>query len=91
MRDLVRGELRELLNDWDFIGVRDISAHEDEYDCLVEPLLTRLAGGAGVEDIRSYLRETVVDHFGLDPDHVYIDGFAPRAVAWWARTTPDSS
>jgi hypothetical protein len=27
--------LRQLLNEWDFIGVRDLSAHDDEYDCLL--------------------------------------------------------
>jgi hypothetical protein len=79
------------LNEWDFIGVRDLSAHEDEYDCLLGPLLTRLAGGAGVGDVRSYLRQMVQDHFGLDPGQVDVDGFAERAVAWWARTTADSS
>jgi hypothetical protein len=33
-------ELRQLLNESDFIGVRDISAHDDEDDCLLGPLLT---------------------------------------------------
>jgi hypothetical protein len=27
--------LRQLLNDWDPIGVRDFSALDDEYDCVL--------------------------------------------------------
>jgi hypothetical protein len=30
-------ELRQLLEEWDFVGVRDFSAHDDEYDRLLGP------------------------------------------------------
>lgn len=35
-------ELRELLNEWDLLGVRDLFVHDDEYDCLVGPLLAKI-------------------------------------------------
>jgi hypothetical protein len=49
-------ELKNLLNDWDFIGVFDPETNTDEYDCMIEPLLRRLSGGAGPGDIRQWLR-----------------------------------
>ena len=76
-------DLRRLLNDWDLIGVRDFSAHDDEYDCLLGPLLTSLAAGADVDEIAAYLRQEIEGHFGLDPGHVDVDDFAGRAVTWW--------
>jgi hypothetical protein len=68
---------------WDFIGVRGLSAHDDEYDCILGPLLTRLAADAEVDEIAAYLRQRIEAHFGVDPDCVDIDDFAGRAVMWW--------
>jgi hypothetical protein len=36
--------LRYLLNEWDPIGVADLV--QDEYDCLIGPILSRLTRGA---------------------------------------------
>ena len=47
------GELRELLNEWDLIGVREISVHDDEYDRLLSLMLTRLASGADAGELAS--------------------------------------
>jgi hypothetical protein len=39
------GEVRQLLNEWDFIGIGDFGP-DDEYDCLLGPLyLDRRARG----------------------------------------------
>jgi hypothetical protein len=80
-------ELRQLLNDWDPIGVRDISAHDDEYDCLLGPLMTMLAAGGDVPEVTAYLRMQVEDHVGLNPDGVDVGNFAARAVVWWRTDT----
>jgi len=45
-------ELRLLLNEWDFISVFDPETNTDEYDCMVAPLLMRLAGGADMRQVR---------------------------------------
>jgi hypothetical protein len=37
--------LRYLLNEWDPIGVADVV--DDEYDCMLAPLMTRMLSGAG--------------------------------------------
>jgi hypothetical protein len=39
--------IRDQLNSWDFIGVFDAEKNSDEYDCLVEPLLSMLKCGKG--------------------------------------------
>lgn len=76
--------LRDLLNEWDPIGVADV-AH-DEYDCLIEPLLSMLAGGARRAEIAEYLRSELRDHFGLDPAHHDIDVVAARTVSAAGRS-----
>ncbi|WP_211588986.1 hypothetical protein [Allorhizocola rhizosphaerae] len=76
-------DLRQMLNEWDFIGVREFSAHDDEYDCLLGPLLTSLASGADVKQVVSLLRDDIEGHFGLDSTSIDIAGFAAKVVVWW--------
>jgi hypothetical protein len=52
-------QLRRMLNEWDFHGVGQFSAHDDEYDCLLGPLLTRLAAGAEVGEVAGFLRDEI--------------------------------
>ncbi len=75
--------LRRILLEWDPIGVADI-APDDEYDCMIEPLFTKLDGGADRSEIRAFLLHELEDHFALDPAHQDIDGVADRLVGWWA-------
>jgi hypothetical protein len=39
-------QLRDLLNEWDFIDVFDPAINPDEYDCMIQPLISMLAAGA---------------------------------------------
>jgi hypothetical protein len=80
-------ELRQMLNEWDFIGVGDINANDDEYDCLIGPLLTRLTAGATANDLTTYLQHELHDHFGMDPAHSEITAFAARTVQWWQQAS----
>lgn len=86
-------ELRQMLNEWDFIGVGDLSAHDDEYDCLIGPLLTRLAAGGTAGDLTAYLQHELHDHFGMDLAGGEVHTFAARTVQWWQQTaiSTDSS
>ncbi|MDT7804785.1 MAG: hypothetical protein QOI78_8218 [Actinomycetota bacterium] len=78
--------VRYLLNRWDPIGVAD--EVDDEYDCLVAPLLSRLAAGAGRAEIGEFLWYELTDHFGLsDPAAHDSDRMADRLVAWWAAVS----
>jgi hypothetical protein len=82
----LQAELRYLLNRWDPIGVYDESLNfpPDEYDCLIGPLLVRLAGGDSRADLSEYLWREIKEHFGLDPVLVGTDDFADRLLAWFA-------
>ncbi|ODU05328.1 MAG: hypothetical protein ABS81_07860 [Pseudonocardia sp. SCN 72-86] len=58
------GAIRELLNEWDFIGVVPYGVR-DEYDCLVPELGEHLDRGAGADDVHAYLAHELETHFGL--------------------------
>jgi hypothetical protein len=57
--------IRDLLNAWDPIGVIDLV--QDEYDCLIAPILDQLDDGADASQLASFLRDQLEHHFGLDP------------------------
>lgn len=91
MRHAIRArmdELRQLLNDWDPIGVRNLSAHDDEYDCLLGPLLSRLMTGAAPDEVAAFLRQRIEGHFGLDPSSLDTDDLAACTVAWRRGEAP---
>jgi hypothetical protein len=79
-------ELRYLLNRWDPIGVYDelLDLPRDEYDCLIGPILTRLAAYDGRASYSEYLWNEIEIHFGLDPVRCGTDAFADRLQAWFA-------
>ena len=77
-----QANLRYLLNQWDPIGVADLV--EDEYDCLLAPLWSRLTHGTSRASLSEYLYFQVQDHFGLDPVRCGTDLFADRLLAWAA-------
>lgn len=76
------GSLRVLLNEWDPIGVADMV--QDEYDCMIGPLLNRLHRGAGRAEISEFLWHEVTEHFGLGPCRQELDAVGDRLVTWWA-------
>lgn len=77
--------LRHLLNKWDPIGVApELGGPDDEYDCMLGPLLTLLSGGGNEGEVGSFLRKEVSGHFGLDPNYSQPERFAARVMAWWA-------
>ncbi|MFD9381414.1 hypothetical protein ACFWBH_38925 [Streptomyces sp. NPDC059999] len=75
-------DLRHLVNEWDPIGVAD--EVQDEYDCMLAPLLGRLHRSAGQTEIDEFLRHELKDHFGLDPVGMRPDAMAARVITWWA-------
>ena len=80
-------QLRELMCDWDPIGVMDNpEAPRDEYDCLVGPLLTQLASSASESDIANYLRDEIVHHFGLSPADYDFTAVAKRVKTWYDQS-----
>jgi hypothetical protein len=82
MRDGVR-ELRQLLNEWDFIGVFDPDTNVDEYDCMIAPVLAKLAEGADSDAIKHWLVAEIAGHFGLSGGRVETARMAERLITWW--------
>lgn len=79
--DVTENGLRHLLNEWDPIGVADTV--QDEYDCMLVPLLQRLRGGADQAEIGEFLRHELEDHFGLTPLPPEPEAMAARVMSWW--------
>ncbi|WP_432097860.1 hypothetical protein [Streptomyces sp. WAC 04229] len=79
--DVAENGLRHLLNEWDPIGVAD--AVQDEYDCMLAPLLQRIRDGADPAEIGEFLRHELEDHFGLTPLRSEPEAMATRLMSWW--------
>ena len=78
-------ELRDLVNEWDPIGVMDDPEWpRDEYDCLVGPVLRHLEAGDARDVIVAFLTTELADHFGLDRATIRPHMFVERAATWFA-------
>lgn len=87
IRNAIR-ELQGLTNEWDPIGLIAAGAPDDEYDCLVAPILSSLQKGHTPREIEQWLASYIVEHFGAAPQNV--EDFARRVHAWFARHNASS-
>ena len=78
-RARVRTRLKELA------ALRSASAPEDEYDCLVGSLFSRLSQGPSPGELADWLRAQVTDHFGLCDENA--EEFARRVTDWYRATS----
>lgn len=82
-------ELRDLVNEWDPIGVMDDPTWpRDEYECLVGPLLRRLEAGATADEVAAYLHAELTGHFGLSTPLTQCREWAAAATAWYRARWP---
>lgn len=82
-----RAELRELLMEhWDPIRVKDEPEAWDEYDRYVDALLARLADGADVDAVASYLGEVEAGQMELTSGPVECRDVGERVIAWYRRS-----
>ena len=63
-----RSKLRDMLNEWNPIGVIDLP--EDEYGCLADKILEWLVEGIGSEVMVSLIEENLDTHFEIESDNV---------------------
>lgn len=75
-------DVRALLMAWDAIGVADEDGCQDEYDCMIGPLLWHLREGAGAAFLRDWIVRERTNHFGLSPDAGADRRLADALVAW---------
>jgi hypothetical protein len=76
-------ELRALLNEWNPIGIPTVPAGDDEYDCLLWPLIRMLEQDSAVDAVAAFLTKELRDHFGLDHSTQSSVEFARRAKTWF--------
>jgi hypothetical protein len=83
-RKAVRGrreQLVTLVNGWDPAGLLTTGAPRDEYDCVVDKLLSLLSRQATVEEVAEFLESEISGHFGTKPAGAV--QFAKKAVSWF--------
>jgi hypothetical protein len=85
-------ELRDLLNEWDPIGVYRDPANSpndlDEYDDLNGPVMSRLRQGSGAQEIGDFLLTELRSRYGIDPDRAWVFDFAQQVKAWFDGPSP---
>lgn len=74
------------------IGVYDewLDFPRDEYECLIGPILTRLARRDSRASFSEYLWNEIENHFGHNPVRCGTDAFADRLQAWFAANNAGS-
>jgi hypothetical protein len=74
-------EVRSLVNEWDPIGLISAGAPDDEYECVVGPVLRMLETSEAPETIGAYLEIEFAEHFGMPG--VAASEFAVQAHQWY--------
>lgn len=74
--------VRALLMKWDAIGVADVVECQDEYDCMIGPLLGHIRNGADAVFLHDWIARERVNHFGLNPDFGADRKLADALVSW---------
>ena len=78
-------ELRDLLNEWDPIGVMsEPDWPTNEYDAMLAPLREQLDEGATAGELEVFLERHVREYIGLEPDVDREARLAARLVEWYA-------
>jgi len=80
-------QLRERLLAWDPIGVADTPEAQDEYDCLISPLMHRLSDGASEHDLGDWLIAELTGHFGMTANEPRERALARDLKQWWQSST----
>ncbi|WP_307038860.1 hypothetical protein [Agromyces ramosus] len=82
-------ELRVLLNEWDPLGVYVPAGPgdeewlpQDEYDCIRDPLLSRLLRGDSKAEVAQFLRHELDEHFGV-PTRLVTTELVDKVAGWW--------
>jgi hypothetical protein len=81
-----RDELRRLINAWDPIGLLTLGAPSDEYECLVDGILSRLQRNGSAAELAAFLDRHLADHFGVE----FIPGVSAEFVARLMASLADS-
>jgi hypothetical protein len=73
-------ELHRRVGVWDPIGLLALGAPEDEYDCMLGPLVSGLRDGLTPSQLAQLLRDQFAGHFGEEPSNS--EQFAAQITDW---------
>lgn len=89
-------ELRVIMWEWDPLGLMGVA--DDEYDCIIDPVLGALArGDASTAELTEVLGRELVHMGGLgysetatsrESQREVLDPIAQRINAWWQSSPP---
>jgi hypothetical protein len=74
-------QLLTLMNGWDPAGRLAAGAPRDEYDRVIDELLSLLSGQATDEEVTRFLEVEISRHFGVRPQGAA--QFATKAISWF--------
>ena len=60
-----RRQIRDILMQWDPIGVAEVPEAADEYDCMIGPILRQLFESVTAPALAAWITSERVNHFGL--------------------------
>jgi hypothetical protein len=83
---VLQSELRGHLLAWDPIGVADAPDAQDEYDCLISPLMHQLHDGKSERAITKWLVAELKQHFGMTADRNREKRLVRDLAAWWRNS-----
>jgi hypothetical protein len=83
-------ELRAVLNEWDFLTAHQLGTN-DEYDCLINPILAILQRNGTVDEIENLIRHERKEHFGLAEESPELRHTVYKIVSWWEKRQLTSS
>jgi hypothetical protein len=82
-----REQLVTLVNGWDPARLLAAGAPRDEYDSVVDKLLSLLSRQGTVEEVANFLDSEISAHFGARPNGAA--QFAKKAVSWFHIASAD--
>ena len=74
-------ELRDIFNEWDFIGGVPL----DEYDCIVGLTLSSLLRGIPLIDLEKFIADEITSHFGMEVDKNDIQKNSEKIFNWFNK------
>jgi hypothetical protein len=75
--------VRRMVNAWDPVGLLACGAPEDEYDCIVQRVLSDLHNGKAPQVLSEDLTTFIAGHFGSAVPIGGVDSFAVMVTEAW--------
>ena len=76
--------LKRILSDWDFLGISKINPEiEDEYNCLLDPILNSLYSHATKEEMNKMISLSISNHFGVKLSNSELNSLIEKVYGWW--------